>query len=221
MSTTQAFLQSGLKTFSELLEQEYGQTLALLAVAPTWTEIDSLRISRALAILMKLPIADSAAMTDAEIALGETGGRRRWTLNDAKIAGAEFETSWQFHLLADIENAQEKEPGQMAVPADPRRFALFIGYERGYFAILADHLSRLLCDRVKLPPFAEPCVLTPDEAPSDDAVLAADLLRQVPGLEQAGGDFIAGLVFLMTKTGARGFGDWCEERSSAQSDDRM
>ena len=83
----------------------------------------------------------------------------------------------------------------MAVPADPRRFALFISYERGYFAILADHLLRLLCDRVKLPAFTAETSLAPDQPPSEEAVLAADLLRQVPGLEKADGTFIAGLVF--------------------------
>lgn len=218
MSETHASLQQGLAGFSHLLEEEYGEPLAHWARIEKWSDIESLQVSRVLAILMKLPIAD-AAETDA--ASNETGARRRWTINDAKIASPEFASSWQYHLLADIENAQEKEPGQMAVPADPRRFALFISYERGYFAILADHLLRLLCDRVKLPAFAALVHLSPDQPPPDEAVLAADLLRQVPGLEQADGTFIAGLVFLMSKLGARGFSDWCDERSTAQSDERM
>jgi hypothetical protein len=217
MFVTQAFLQQGLSAFSHLLEQEYGLPLAHWAVLPTWTETESLQISRALAVLMKQPIADSAAMTDAEIAVSETNARVRWTLSDTKIAGPDFETSWQYHLLADIENAQEKEPGQMAVPADPRRFALFISYQRGYFAILADHLQRLLCDRVKLPAFT----ITIDQPPSEEADLTVTYLRQVPGLDKAGADFIAGLVFLISKTGPRGFEDWCDERSAAQSDERM
>jgi hypothetical protein len=217
MPESPATLQSGLAAFSLLLEEEYGKPLTHWAVLPKWTEVESLQISRALAILMKQPIADSAAMSDAEIAASETGARRRWTLDDTKIAGPAFSQSWQFYLLADIENSREKDPGQMAVPADPRRFALLTSYERGYFAILADHLSRLLCDRVKLPAFT----IAPDQPASDDAVLAATYLRQVPGLEKAGGDFIAGLVFLMSKTGTRGFADWCDERSSAQGDDRM
>jgi hypothetical protein len=217
MSETYTSLQQGLAAFSHLLEQEYGLPLAHWAVLPTWTETESLQISRALAVLMKQPIANSAAMTDAEIAMSETSARVRWTLSDAKIAGPDFEASWQYRLLADIENAQEKEPGQMAVPADPRRFALFISYQRGYFAILASHLQRLLCDRVKLPSFT----LVMDQVPSEEAELSVTYLRQVPGLESAGGDFIAGLVFLISKTGPRGFEDWCDERSSAQSDDRM
>jgi hypothetical protein len=218
MSDTPAFLQQGLAGFSRLLEDEYGGPLEHWAQMPEWSDAESLQISRALAVLMKQPIAD-VAETDA--ASNETSARRRWAINDAKIAGAAFESSWQYHLLADIENAQEKEPGQMAVPADPRRFALFISYERGYFAILADHLLRLLCDRVKLPAFATPTRFSPDQSPPEEAVLAADLLRQVPGLEKADGTFIAGLVFLMSKTGARGFSDWCDERSTAQSDERM
>ncbi|WP_020175196.1 hypothetical protein [Methyloferula stellata] len=218
MSDTEVFLQHGFAALSHLLQEEYGQPLAHWAQMPKWSDAESLQISRALAILMKQPIAD-AAETDA--ASNETGARRRWTINDTKIASPEFASSWQYHLLADIENAQEKETGQMAVPADPRRFALFISYERGYFAILAGHLLRLLCDRVKLPVFAAPAQLSPDQPPADEAVLAADLLRQVPGLEQASATFIAGLVFLMSKQGARGFGDWCDERSTAQSDERM
>jgi hypothetical protein len=217
MSEMQAFLQQGFAAFSHLLEQEYGLPLAHWAVLPAWTEVESLQISRALAVLMKQPIANSAAMTDAEIALGETSARVRWTLSDAKIAGPDFEASWQYHLLADIENAQEKEPGQMAVPADPRRFALFISYQRGYFAILADHLHRLLCERVKLPAFT----ISMDQPASEEACLTATYLRQVPGLEKADPGFIAGLVFLISKTGPRGFEDWCDERSSAQSDERM
>jgi hypothetical protein len=217
MSETQAFLQQGFAAFSHLLEQEYGLPLAHWAVLPAWTETESLQISRALAVLMKQPIADSAAMTDSEIALSETHARIRWTLSDAKIAAPDFEASWQYHLLADIENAQEKEPGQMAVPADPRRFALFISYERGYFAILADHLRRLLCDRVKLPSFT----IDMDRPPSEAADLTVTYLRQVPGLDKADAAFIAGLVFLISKTGPRGFEDWCDERGSAQSDERM
>jgi hypothetical protein len=215
MSETHAFLQQGLGAFSHLLEEEYGQPLEHWAHMAKWSDAESLQISRALAVLMKQPIADAS---ETEAASNETGARRRWTISDAKIAGTDFEASWQYRLLADIENAQEKEPGHMAVPADPRRFALFISYERGYFAILADHLQRLLCDRVKLPDFAPPLH---DQPPPDEAVRAAGLLRQVPGLEQAGAGFIAGLVFLMSKTGARGFADWCDERSTAQSDERM
>jgi hypothetical protein len=215
MSETHASLQHGLAAFSQLLEEEYGEPLSHWARIERWTDADSLQISRALAILMKQPIADAS---EADAASNETRAGRRWTINDAKIAGPAFETSWQYHLLADIENSREKEPGQMAVPADPRRFALFISYERGYFAILADHLTRLLCDRVKLPDFT---VSLPGETPPEDAILAANLLRQLPGLEQADESFIAGLVFLMSKTGARGFADWCDERSTAQSDERM
>ncbi len=213
-----ASLQTGLAAFSHLLEEEYGEPLAHWARIDKWTDAESLQISRALAILMKQPIADAS---EADATSNETRAGRHWTINDTKIAGHEFESSWQYHLLADIENAREKEPGQMAVPADPRRFALFIAYERGYFAILADHLLRLLCDRVKLPAFATSQRLSPDQSPPAEAMLAADLLRQVPGLEQADGAFIAGLVLLMSKLGPRGFVDWCDERSTAQSDDRM
>ncbi len=215
MSETHASLQNGLAGFSHLLEEEYGQPLSHWAQIPKWSDAESLQISRALAVLIKQPIADAI---EANAASNETDAQRHWTISDAKIAGDDFAASWQYNLLADIENAQEKEPGHMAVPADPRRFALFISYQRSFFGVLAGHLLRLLCDRVKLPAFAG---LSPDQPPPDQAVLAADLLRQVPGLERADGAFIAGLVFLMSRTGARGFADWCDERSSAQSDERM
>jgi len=220
MSTpeTHTSLQQGLAAFSHLLEQEYGKPLSHWAQTGKWGDVESLQISRAIAILMKQPIADATDLSPEESAASETGALRRWTISDAKIAGDEFGASWQYLLLADIENSREKEPGQMAVPADPRRFALFIAYERGYFAILADHLLRLFCDRVKVPAIAG---LSLEQPPSDDAILAAILLRQVPGLEQADSAHIAGLVFLMSKTGARGFSDWCDERSPAPSDDRM
>jgi len=217
MSETHAALQQGLAAFSHFLEEEYGQPLGHWARIPEWSDAESLQISRALAVLMKRPIADALELSEADIAASETGARRRWTISDVKIAGPDFSASWQYSLLADIENAQEKEPGQMAVPADPRRFALFVSYQRGYFAILAGHLQRLLCDRVKLPAFA----LAPDELPPDEAMAAANLLRQVPGFERCDDSFIAGLLFLMSKTGPRGFSDWCDERSTAQSDDRM
>jgi hypothetical protein len=218
MSETQAFLQSGLTAFSALLEEEYGHPLSHWAQMPIWSDVESLQISRALAVLMKQPIADRTDVSQEEADASETGARRRWTLSDTKIAGTDFEASWSYFLLADIENAQDKDPGQMAVPADPRRFALFVSYQRGYFAILADHLERLLCARGKLPIVAAPM---PDQPSGEDALAAADLLRSVPGLERASGAFIAGLVFLMSKLGPRGFADWCDERGTAQSDERM
>jgi hypothetical protein len=215
------FLTQGLAGFDAFLNEEYGKPLKDWPAASDWSDVESLQMSRALGVMMKEPIAEASALSAEDSAAQDTGARRRWTISDAKIASEAFASSWQYGLLADIENAQEKEPGQMAVPADPRRFALFITYQRGYFSVLADHLLRLLCDRVKLPAFASDPQLSPETAPTEEAVSAAALLRQVPGLEQAEASFIAGLVFLQSKLGARGFCDWCDDRSSAQSDDRL
>jgi len=217
MSEKAAFLQKGLSEFDAFLQADYGEPLSVWAAKTDWSDLDSLQISRALAMILKEPVSDYIDETDAV----ETHAKRRWALNDAKITEPAFEQSWQYFCLAEIENAQEKEPGQMAVPADPRRFMLRIRYERGTFSVLADHLFRLLCDRVKLPAFKPDPQMSADQEPGEEAQLAADLLRQVPGLERAEPRFIAGLVFLMSKAGGRGFADWCDDRSSAASDERL
>jgi len=217
MSEKAALLQKGLSAFDAFLQAEYGAPLSFWAVKTTWSDLDSLQMSRALAAILKEPVADCSDETDTV----ETHAKRRWMLSDAKIASPDFQESWQYYCLAEIENAQEKEPGQMAVPADPRRFMLRIRYERGTFSVLADHLFRLLCDRVKLPAFKPDPYLSAETDPSEEALLALDLLWQVPGLERAEPRFIAGLVFLLSKTGGRGFSDWCDDRSSAASDDRL
>jgi len=217
MSEKAAFLQKGLSEFGAFLQADYGEPLSFWASKTAWTDLDSLQISRALGAILKEPVADCITETEGV----ETDAKRRWTVSDEKIASPAFQESWQYFLLAEIENAQEKEPGQMAVPADPRRFMLRIRYERGTFSVLADHLFRLLCDRVKLPAFKPDPQLTAEQEPGEESLLAIDLLRAVPGLERAEPRFIAGLVFLMSKTSGRGFSDWCDDRSSAASDERL
>jgi len=199
-------IEQGLAAFAALLEAEYGQPFASWREAAHFGERESLQISRALGLLLKEPIADVVLRSPAEIAASETGGRRSWVLNDAKIASPAWEQSWQWKLLAEIDNASKAAGGGMMTPSDPRLFLLAMRYERDFFALIAGHLQDFLCDR---PGFAQ-CA---------DASAVLDRLRHVPGLPDASPAFLAGMLLLIGKLGPKGFCDWCEERAAATDDD--
>jgi hypothetical protein len=194
--------------FAALLEEEYGAPFAHWADCTAWTDRESLQLSRALGLLLKEPIADVTARSAVEIAESETGGRRHWRLNDAKIAGKAWEASWQWQLLTDIDNAAKSAAGGMMTPSDPRLFLMLVRYERDFFALLAGHFLEFLCDR---PGFAQ----------DSDSATVNDRLRHIPGLAAASAGFIAGTGFLIGKLKPKGFCAWCEERSGAKDDDAI
>ncbi len=208
MSSSYPELDPGLAAFGALLEEEYGLPFAGWRDNPAWTDRESLQISRALGLLLKEPIADVAEGSPAEIAASETGARRHWALDDGKIGGTAWEGSWQWQLLADIDNAAKAAAGGMLTPSDPRLFLLRVRYERDFFAILAGHFLEFLCDRSG---FAQ-C--------ADDAALM-ERLRHVPGLASASPAFLAGAAFLIGTLGPEGFCAWCDMRASAKDDDVM
>ncbi|MGO9132623.1 MAG: hypothetical protein ACLP8A_01050 [Methylovirgula sp.] len=198
----------GLCPFNALLEEEYGAPLAKWRDCSAWSDRESLQISRAIGLLVKEPIAEVTARSAAEIAASETGGRRDWTLDDAKIQAPGWEGSWQWRLLADIDNAAKSAAGGMMTPSDPRLYLTSVRYERDVFALIAGHLLEFLCER---PQFAD-CT----DAPT---ILAR--LRQVPGLGAADPGFLGGLAFLIGKLGPKGFCAWCDERVAATDDDAL
>ncbi|MDP1910250.1 MAG: hypothetical protein Q8K85_18285, partial [Hyphomicrobium sp.] len=174
MSSSFSDLDPGLTVFGALLEAEYGRPFADWRDG-VWTDRESLQVSRALGLLLKEPIANVAARAPAD---SETGARRTWALNDAKIAGSAWEGSWQWQLLADIDNAAKSASGQMMTPSDPRLYLLTIRYERDFFALLAGHFQEFLCGR-------------PGLARCEDGSAVADLLRQIPGFQTASPIFLA------------------------------
>lgn len=203
MSSSNPEINQSLTAFGTLLETEYGRPFADWRDSLVWTDRESLQVSRALGLLPKEPIADVAARAPAD---SETGAHRIWTLNDAKIAASAWEGSWQWQLLADIDNAAKSASGQMMTPSDPRLYLLTIRYERDFFALLAGHFQEFLCDR-------------PGLARCADGSAAADLLRQIPGFQAASAIFIAGALLLIAKLGPKSFCAWCEERCDAKDDD--
>jgi hypothetical protein len=205
MSSSIPETDPGLAAFAALLEAEYGLPLAHFSEKSPWTERESLQISRALGLLLKQPIASIAVLSPDAIAASETGARRRWTLDDAKIAGTQWEASWQWQLLADIDNAAKSAGGGMMTPSDPRLYLLTIRYDRDFFAILAGHCQEFLCDR---PGFAQ----------DGDAAAVIDRLSHIPGFQTASPAFIAGTAFLIAHLGRKGFCAWCEERGGAKDD---
>jgi hypothetical protein len=196
----------GLEAFGALLEAEYGRPFAEWRDSAQWSERESLQISRALGLLLKEPIADVMERSLEDIAASETGARRRWLLDDAKIGGTEWEASWQWQLLADIDNAAKAAGGGMMTPSDPRLYLLSIRYSQDFFAILAGHCQEFLCDR---PGFAQDA----------DSAAVAERLSHIPGLATASATFLAGLLFMIGKLGQKAFCAWCEERASAKDDD--
>lgn len=199
-------LDPGLAAFGALLEREYGRPLADWRDCERFTERESLQISRALGLLLKEPIADVVPRWADEIEASETGGRHKWLLSDAKIAAPAWEGSWQWQLLAEIDNASKSSSGQMMTPSDPRLYLLTIRYERDFFAVLTGHFQEFLCER-------------PGLAPCEDIAAVAECLRHVPGLRPASPAFIAGILLLISKLGPKGFCAWCEERIAAKDDD--
>lgn len=197
-----------LRLLNAFLEEEYGESIAYWHDRTAWTDRESLQISRALGLLVKEPIASVTARSAAEVAASDTGGRRHCRLDDTKIAARDWEGSWQWQLLADIDNAEKSASGGMMTPSDPRLFLLSVRYDRDVFALIAGHLAEFLCER----PGFEPCI--------DDAALR-DRLRSVPGFAQASPTFLAGLIFLIGKLGPKGFCTWCEERAATSDDDAL
>lgn len=208
MSYTQPILEAGLITFGDLLEAEYGLGLAHWADLPAWSGKEKSQISRALEVLILEPIADPAPNSDAAIGASEIGARRTWTLSDQKISGADFETTWQWSLLAALDNATKNAMGEMMTPSDPRLFILKFKYQSEFFVALAQHFATFLCGRALVAAF--------DAAPSppraalmtEACVGQAAALLQVPGFEAASPVFIAGVLFMISRLGAKSFCDW-------------
>jgi hypothetical protein len=200
-------ITQGLAAFGSLLEAEYGRPFADWQDG-AWTDRESLQVSRALGLLLKEPIAHVSARPEAAIAASDTGSRRDWMLDDAKIAAPDWEASWQWQLLADIDNAAKAASGGMMTPSDPRLYLLTIRYDRDFFAIIAGHLIEFLCER----PSFETCI---------DMATIRDRLKSVPGFAQASTEFLAGVAFLIQKLGPKAFCGWCEERCDAKNDDAL
>lgn len=195
-----------LAAFGALLEAEYGRPFADWRDSSIWTDRESLQVSRALGLLLKEPIADVVARSQADIEQSETGARRHWALDDAKIGGTAWEGSWQWGLLADIDNAAKSASGQMMTPSDPRLYLLRVRYSQDFFAILAGHFQEFLCDR-------------PGFARCEDVSAVADLLRQLPGFQVVSQTFIAATLFLIARLGPKAFCTWCAARCDAKDDD--
>lgn len=211
MSYPQANLEAGLTAFSDLLQEEYGLPIGHWANIERWGDLEKLQISRALEILIKTPIADSAPLpTGAD----DSGAKRRWLLSDQKIAGGEFEATWQWRLLAAIDNATKSDAGGMTTPSDPRLFVLRIRYERDFFAPLADYFLKFLCGRASFPEMeADQSRAPPIGGFLPDLSLdQAAALRKIPGLEDANPAFFAGTLFMIARIGTKSFCDWCAER---------
>ena len=219
MAIEQAEFEAGLAAFGSLLLAEYNQDIAPWARADPWGDRERLQISRAIGLLIKEPIADVRLCSQEEMQASETSAQRRWDYSDAKITTADWEGSWQWRLLADIDNASGAGTGQMMTPSDPRLFILRIRYERDLFAVLSGHLLEFLCGR----PIAAKIqneILGSDVAGGlQRGAEIVDLLRQtIPGFDAASSTFMAGLAFLISRIGIKTFCDWCDERSTAQND---
>ncbi|WOJ88707.1 hypothetical protein RZS28_12890 [Methylocapsa polymorpha] len=197
--------------FSDLLQEEYGLPIAHWASIERWGDLEKLQISRALEVLIKTPIADSMPVSEGS---DESGAKRRWSLSDQKIAGGEFEETWQWRLLAAIDNATKSDAGGMTTPSDPRLFVLRIRYERGFFAPLADYFLKFLCGRASFPAMeADPSRAWPIGGFLPDLSLdQAAALRRIPGLEGACPAFLAGTLFMIARIGTKSFCDWCADR---------
>jgi hypothetical protein len=185
-------MADGLAAFGTLLHEEYGLPLSHWAEKSGWSENDKAQIARALEILIMTPIATVSVLAQPD----EIGALRVWTLSDQMIASQDWETSWQFALLADIDNASKASSGQMMTPSEPRLFLLKIRYESGLFGVFASHMAEYFCDRGPVPETA-------------DVPLK---LAKVPGLALAGSDFLAGLSFMVEKLGFKQFCAYCEDR---------
>jgi hypothetical protein len=206
-------LEAGLVSFGRLLEAEYGLPIAHWADRRPWSDLETLQVSRALDALITAPIADVVVASDDEVRASESGARTRRILSDTKIAGLDWEGSWQWELLAAIDNATKAEAGGMVAPADPRMLVLRTRYHSDFFTLLAGYLAEVLCGRALLRRFeAEPAASRGLGALlSEAAVERAAALQQIPGLESASVDFLAGLLFMIERLGSKAFCDWCED----------
>ncbi|WP_156898200.1 hypothetical protein [Methylocapsa acidiphila] len=194
--------------FSDLLQEEYGFPIEHWAGAEGWSDFETARIWRALEVLMKHPIAEAERLTEEDRRANELGAGQRWILSDHKIAGADFEASWQWRLFAAIDNAaKSSQGGQMMTPSDPRLFLLRMRYEREFLAPLAEYLLEFLCDRPSFPP-TEAAAFGHWPAPALDQ---AEALRKIPGFEEASQTFVVGLLFMISRMGTKSFCDWCAD----------
>ncbi|WP_148210573.1 hypothetical protein [Beijerinckia indica] len=185
----------GRDLFDRLLMEEYGVSLTHWAGLPSLSDQDCASLTRALEILVMQPIAESAPANPKSETGEDIKALRHWVYSDEKIANPGWENSWQWHLLAAIDNGTRDENGGMMTPSDPRLFLLRLRYGRGIFAALADYLDRVFCGRT-------------GARQGDDS---ASALRQVPGLDSAAPAFLAGLAFLVDKLGRDDFCDYCAD----------
>lgn len=212
MSYLRADLEAGLTAFSALLQEEYGRPIEHWAAVARWGDLEKSQIFGALEILIKRPIADLAPLSKE--GGGEPGAARQWVLSDQKIAAAAFEATWQWRLLAAIDNATRSDQGQMMTPSDPRLFLLRIRYEPEFLGPLAEYFLKFLCGRSSFPAI--------EEDPSRVCAIAGFLpdlslgqaaaLQKLPGFEDASPAFLAGTLFMIAQIGTTSFCDWCAER---------
>jgi len=186
----------GLTAFDHLLRDEYGLPLEYWTSLPTLDDRERDRLVKALEVLILQPIADAADSSD-EVRTGEMGSLKQWQLSDEKIAGRDWEQSWQWQLIAAIDNGTRNETSGMMTPSDPRLFLLRIRYGKGLFPALADYLGRVFCGRAGTRQVAD----------------TGSALRQVPGFETASPALIVGLAFLIDKLGRDDFCDFCDDLS--------
>jgi len=203
MPQSREILQTGLASFGMLLEEEYGLPFAHWAEGAAWNDLQTLQVSHALDALIAAPISDIAEASPGEVHASETGARRLLALSDAKIAARDWEGSWQWELFAAIDNATKEATGGMVTPADPRMLVMRTRYRSDFVTLLAAYLAEALCGRALLRWF---------EVAPGAAVEQAAALRQIPGLERASPDFLAGLLFMIERLGPKAFCAWCEDR---------
>jgi hypothetical protein len=213
MSMSREDLEAGLAAFVAVLEELYGLPIAHWADAGAWTDRHKLQVSRALDALIAAPISDIVEASPDDVGVSETGALVFRALSDTKITGGDWEGSWQWELLAAIDNATKEAMGGMVTPADPRMLVLRTRYGSDFFTLLATYLAEVFCARPIVRLFAaEP------EAPRplggllrETAVEQAAALRQIPGLETAAPVFLAGLLFMIERLGPKAFCAWCED----------
>jgi hypothetical protein len=214
MPCSRADLESGISAFASLLEEEYGRPIKDWMGA-SWSETQKLQIGRALEILMMAPIAKAAPLSPGSGEGADLGARRAWVLADEQIVGAAWEATWQWRLLAAIDNATKGETGGMMTPSDPRMFVLRIRYESGFFAALAGYFAQILCGRGAFPLGETGAARLGGEAGvlPEYALEQAAILQALPGLETAEPAFVAGVLFLVDRLGPKEFCELCDEYS--------
>ncbi len=215
MSRDREELEAGLAAFAAGLEADYGLPFAHWADGAAWNDLQTLQVSHALDALIAAPISDIAEASPDAVRASETGVLKLRPLSDAKIAARDWEGSWQWELLAAIDNATKAETGGMVTPADPRMLVLRTRYRSDFMTLLAAYLAEALCGRALLrwfevaPEAARPLGRSLPEAAMEQAAA----LRQIPGLESASPDFLAGLLFMIDRLGPKAFCAWCEDFS--------